>query len=91
MTARPAQWLLAAAGLVVCTAPPWAAQPLPGDDLLEFLGSVGGEEDGWTDYLEQTDLDKVAARRGQADQGAAKKVTPVPVKPAPPPQQVRGS
>jgi len=28
-------------------------------DLLEFLGSVDSEEDGWHDYLEQTDLDKV--------------------------------
>ena len=39
-------------------------------ELLEFLGSVDGEGEGWGEYLEGTDIGRVA---------------PPPVPPGPPP------
>lgn len=40
---------------------PWllAADSVVDADLLEFLGSIDAEGGDWSDYLEQTDLDKV--------------------------------
>jgi hypothetical protein len=32
----------------------------PDGDLLEFLGSVDSEGPGWSEYLERTDVSKVA-------------------------------
>ena len=53
-------------GLALADSPPAAPpthEPAAGAaadaDLLEFLGSVDSDEDGWHDYLEDTDLDKV--------------------------------
>jgi len=43
--------------------PPPKAQPADADDeLLEFLGTVGAEDDNedWLDYLSSTDIAKVA-------------------------------
>jgi len=41
--------------------PPAATKPAePDDELLEFLGSVGADDDEWIDYLSQTDIVKVA-------------------------------
>lgn len=47
------------------------------EDLLEFLGSVGGEDAEFTDYLSRTDIAQVAK--------------PPPPKPAPPPPEVKKS
>ncbi len=35
------------------------------EDLLEFLGTIDAEDDDedWIDYLTQTDIEKVAARK----------------------------
>lgn len=41
------------------------------EDLLEFLGSVGEEDDDWSDYLGQTDIAKVVKDKAPA------KTTPV--------------
>ena len=73
---KPIAWLIAATAL--SAAPLHAAQPLP-DELLEFLGSIDTAEDGWTDYLEQTDVQKVGARAGKATPA------PPPSPPANPP------
>jgi hypothetical protein len=65
--------------------PPAAPSPAhPGDgeadeDLLEFLGSVGGEDAEFTDYLSRTDIAQ-----------AAKTPPPKPA-PAPPPPEVKKS
>ena len=42
-----------------------AADAAPDEDLLEFLGTIDSEdeEDDWIDYLAQTDIEKVAARK----------------------------
>lgn len=79
-------WLLLAAGAcplvagLARAAAPAAGAPAkkaPGADLLEFLGSVDSDsEDGWREYLENTDLERVAS-------GAK---TRVPAKPATPPK-----
>jgi hypothetical protein len=46
------------------------------EDLLEFLGSVGGEDAEFTDYLSRTDIAQAAKP---------------PPKPAPPPPEVKKS
>jgi len=54
--------------------PGWATPPAkapprgaPDADLLEFLGSLDSAEGGaWHDYLENTDLDRLAERRKTA-------------------------
>jgi hypothetical protein len=50
--------------------PPAAKSPprgAPDADLLEFLGSLDSAEGGaWHDYLENTDLDRLAERRKPA-------------------------
>jgi hypothetical protein len=33
------------------------------EDLLEFLGTIDSEDEDWIDYLTQTDIEKVAARK----------------------------
>ncbi|MEO6078489.1 MAG: hypothetical protein ABIQ86_01740 [Steroidobacteraceae bacterium] len=57
-----------------------AAQVAEGDkkvdvELLEFLGSIDAEEEGWQDYLEQKPVKPVAK--------APEKPAPAPRKPAP--------
>jgi len=47
------------------------------EDLLEFLGGVGGEDAEFTDYLSRTDIAQAAK--------------PPPPKPAPPPPEVKKS
>ena len=37
--------------------------PALDEDLLEFLGTIDSEDEDWIDYLTQTDIDKVAARK----------------------------
>jgi hypothetical protein len=83
--------LLTLPALAANAAPPPAAPPPaapspahPGDgeadeDLLEFLGSVGGEDAEFTDYLSRTDIAQ-----------AAKTPPPKPA-PAPPPPEVKKS
>jgi hypothetical protein len=45
-------------GVLAATA--YAAEPAIDADLLEYLGTVDSNDAGWQDYLEQTDIDKVA-------------------------------
>jgi hypothetical protein len=67
---------IAALGLLPLAAPaaePPAKSPPPAktasedtsldEDLLEFLGTIDSEDEDWIDYLTQTDIDKVAARK----------------------------
>jgi hypothetical protein len=70
-------WLAVAAfgllPLAVPAAEPPAKSPPPAktaaedtsldEDLLEFLGTIDSEDEDWIDYLTQTDIDKVAARK----------------------------
>lgn len=43
------------------------AAPGADDELLEFLGSVGEENDGeWIDYLSKTDISKAARAKNKA-------------------------
>jgi hypothetical protein len=35
-------------------------------DFFEYLGGVGGEEEGWTDYLAVTELEAAAANKQKA-------------------------
>lgn len=78
-------WLLLAGagpmmvGTASAAAPPGKAptKGSPDADLLEFLGSLDSETtDGWHEYLENTDLDRVADRAR----------TSPPAKPVPPAQ-----
>jgi hypothetical protein len=58
--------------LVVCALVSWvvdvtAAQPPPSQsaadaELLEFLGSLDDEEEGWQEYLEQKPVSKAPAK-----------------------------
>jgi len=59
----------------------WAADKAPDPGLLEFLGSLDAEGSGWSDYLENTDLGKVAKPARPA-----KPATPAPA-PSPPPER----
>jgi hypothetical protein len=52
-----------------------AAEASPDGELLEFLGSVDSEGDGWNEYLEDTEFKRVA--------------TPPPAPPAPSPPPPR--
>lgn len=59
--------LAASAAEPAKTAPP-PAKTAPEDtsldeDLLEFLGTIDSEDEDWIDYLTQTDIEKVAARK----------------------------
>jgi hypothetical protein len=66
---------VAALGLLPLAAPaaepaksPPPAKTAPEDtsldeDLLEFLGTIDSEDEDWIDYLTQTDIEKVAARK----------------------------
>lgn len=58
--AKPA----AAAKPATAPAKPAADEALD-EDLLEFLGTIDaeGEDEDWIDYLTQTDIEKVAARK----------------------------
>lgn len=52
------------------------------EGLLEFLGSVDTEDQGWHDYLARTDIDKIARRAGNgagAPGGTAAPARPKPV------------
>jgi hypothetical protein len=42
-----------------------AAEEVIDEDLLEFLGTIDSEDEAedWIDYLSQTDIEKVAARK----------------------------
>jgi hypothetical protein len=54
-----------------------AAEPPPDADLLEFLGTVDTADNGLKEYLERTDVEKIAANRAPtAGQGAADKPVP---------------
>jgi hypothetical protein len=51
-----------------------AAEPPPDAELLEFLGTVDTAERGLKEYLERTDVEKIAASHAPAAvQGAADK------------------
>lgn len=45
--------------LLVATAGHTADKSAVDADFLEFLGSIDAGEDGWSEYLEGTDLDKI--------------------------------
>lgn len=55
----PAGWMLACA-LGVTTVQ--AAEPKVDTELLEFLGSVDGGEESWTEFLARTDVKAVAIK-----------------------------
>lgn len=80
---NPVAWLRAAL-LLAALAPAGslAANKLPDSNLLEFLGSLDADGSEWNEYLEGTDLDKVArpTRPAQPEPPPA-----VPAKPVPPP------
>ncbi len=74
--AAAALGMLPALGLLPLAAPaaeppsksPPPASTAPDDssldeDLLEFLGTIDSEDEDWIDYLTQTDIEKVAARK----------------------------
>ena len=60
-----------------------ADKPPPGTDLLEFLGSVGSEGNDWSEYLGNTDLDRLA-KTPAAKKPAAQRAPPT-APPAPTP------
>jgi hypothetical protein len=72
---RAGMLAVAALGLLPLAAPaadppksPPPAKTAPEDpsldeDLLEFLGTIDSEDEDWIDYLTQTDIEKVAARK----------------------------
>lgn len=68
---------------MVAALPVWASEP-PGGDLLEFLGSVDMAEEGWTDYLEQVDLDRIARNSRKPAPAPLPTAVPPPSTPAPP-------
>jgi hypothetical protein len=55
------------------------------DGLLEFLGSVDSEDQGWHDYLARTDIDQVARRAGNAQGNPGARAPPASPPSAPPP------
>jgi len=75
--------------LLTALAPAWAcaADKPPDADLLEFLGSVDTDGGDWSDFLERTDLDKVAkpAQPSKPAAPTAPPPAPPPAKPAAPP------
>lgn len=54
-------------------------------ELLEFLGSVDGEGEGWGEYLEDTDLGRVAASAPPPARPPQAASPPAPSPPAAPP------
>jgi hypothetical protein len=68
---RPAlclAWALAASALVPADALADDAPDPPADaDLLEYLGSVDSEEQGWIDYLARTDIAQVVKAKKSPD------------------------
>lgn len=72
--------------MLAALAPAWtaAADKPPDSDLLEFLGSVDAEGNGWSEYLERTNLDKVS-KAPVAKKPATAPPATKPVKAASPP------
>jgi hypothetical protein len=69
--------LCAVAGLGVDTAraaPPRTAQHPVDAELLEFLGSLDSEEDGWQEYLEKAPMKAAEKAPAKAPQTPAKPV-----------------
>lgn len=59
-----------------------AAAPSAVDvELLEFLGSIGSEEDGWQEYLEQRPVKVVGKSVAKPESPAPRAPTPQPAKP----------
>jgi hypothetical protein len=62
--------LALAASVHADDAPPPSAATQPDDELIEFLGTVGSEDEDWISYLSQTDPTKVAtAKNPPSDEG----------------------
>ena len=82
--ARPNAWLPGVMALLPL-APAFAAQPArPDPELLEFLGSIDSDEEGWQEFLEQMPL--------KSPRPAAKpKPAPKPVTALPPTASVPGT
>lgn len=62
-----------------------AAQPAPKVDaeLLEFLGSVDGDEEGWREFLEQMPVKRTRAASGASRPDSSSTIrTPVANEPA---------
>ena len=79
--ARPNAWLTGVMALLPLV-PAYAAQPArPDPELLEFLGSIDSDEEGWQEFLEQMPLKSprpAAAKPKPAPQAAPKPVTALP-------------
>jgi len=59
-------------------APVYGAQPAPPDaELLEFLGSIDSDEQGWQEFLEQMPLKPVRAAAKPVAKPAPKPAAPV--------------
>jgi len=58
-----------------------AAQPAVDADLLEFLGSIG-EEDDWQDFLEQKPVKVATDKTAKQPQKTPAKLPDAPVPPA---------
>jgi hypothetical protein len=67
--------------------PVYGAQPAPPDaELLEFLGSIDSDEEGWQEFLEQMPL-----KPARAPAKPVAKPVPKPVAKAPSPAAVPGT
>ena len=79
--ARANAWLPGVMALLPL-APAYAAQPVrPDPELLEFLGSIDSDEEGWQEFLDQMPLKSprpAAAKPKSAPKPAAKPVTGLP-------------
>ncbi len=52
--------------------PPQSTKPAepatpPDEDLIEFLGSIGSEDEDWLNYLAQSDPQKLASQKNKHD------------------------
>ena len=76
MSAARCRWLGLLGG-AVAVAGALAAEAALDGDLLEFLGSVDAEGDGWGEYLERTDVSRVARPPGATPPEAQPQQPPV--------------
>lgn len=76
MSAARRRWIVLLGG-ALGLASALAAEAAPDGDLLEFLGSVDAEGDGWGEYLEGTDVNRVARPPAATPPGAQPQQPPV--------------
>jgi hypothetical protein len=70
------RWIALLGGALVLASALAAEVALDGD-LLEFLGSVDAEGDGWGEYLERTDVNRVARPAAETPRGEQPQQPPV--------------